>query len=290
MQERFETELQALAVDHLSPSSALAARAAQLVLEIAAESPEHIEDAARRLVQAQPAMAALVCVANVALRALEALGVGSIAPALQALQAGVHADRRAAAAALCERIDAPVVVVTTSASANVVEALQALRRHELLDGIVCGESRPLLEGSALARWLVAQGYDVTLVADAALGEHLRPGRVFLAGADAILTNAVANKRGTRLYATWARLAGVERYVLATRDKLYPPSLEFAFDNPDRPAAELIHDPPAQLRVENRAFDLTPLEVWSEIWVGAAPLDTALQSGDRAAARALLSRA
>jgi translation initiation factor 2B subunit (eIF-2B alpha/beta/delta family) len=229
----WEADVAALRADHLAPSSALAMRAAALLQQVAAEAAPELADAARAVAVAQPAMAALVNVANVALRAAEALGVGSVPAALAALQRGIDADRKAAAQALCEHVRAPVRVVTTSASANVVEALQALRRQDLVTGVVCSESRPLLEGTALARWLADQGFATTLVTDASLAEHLAPGAVFVVGTDAILPHGIVNKRGTRLFAAWARLASVPRYVLATRDKIYPPALAGGFANPMR---------------------------------------------------------
>jgi translation initiation factor 2B subunit (eIF-2B alpha/beta/delta family) len=282
----WQEEIGALANDHLSPSSALASRAAELLKRVAKEEPEQLPPVARAVVRAQPAMAAIVNVANVAVRALEALGAQSVGPALQALARGVDADRKAAAETLCQRVDGPVRVVTTSASANVVEVLQVLRREDLLEEVVCGESRPLLEGTALARWLADQGYDTILVPDVNLAEHLVPGAIFVVGADAILPAHVANKSGTRLYAAWARLANVERYVLATRDKIYPPDLVACFENPARPAEEILKSPPPRLRVENRAFDLTPREMWTEVLVGAQPASLAEQSGDRALAHGL----
>src|SRR5512144_1886305 len=118
----YTAQIAALRGDHLSPSSALATRASSLLQEAAAEAPETLPELARAVVRAQPAMAALACVANVALRALEALGAESVQPALVALQRGIDTDRRAAAAALCERVGGPVRVVTTSASASVIEA------------------------------------------------------------------------------------------------------------------------------------------------------------------------
>jgi len=287
MADDWQEAIRTLGADHRSPSSALALRAAALLDQLAKGSPADLPAAGRALVRAQPAMASVVATANVALRALEALGAASVSAALAALQRGVDADRRAAARAVCDQLDAPIRVVTTSVSANVVAALEALRSADLLQDVVCAESRPLLEGTALARSLVDAGFDVTLVADAALPEHLRPGCVFLAGTDAILPDSIANKCGTRVLATWAKLCGVPRYVLATRDKIYPPELVAHWDNPEREPRELVQDPPPKLRVENRAFDRTPLSAWTTVWVGGLPLADALASGDRGAARALL---
>jgi translation initiation factor eIF-2B subunit delta len=231
-------------------------------------------------------MAALACVANVTLRALESLGPDSVGAALVALQRGIDADRRAAAHALCERITEPVRIVTISASANVVEALQALRREDLLLDVVCGESRPLLEGTALARYLVEQGFDVMLAPDLGLAEHFVERTILLVGTDAILPEGVVHKRGTRVYATWASLRGVPRYVLATRDKLYPREMAPLFANPERPASEVLQARPELMRVDNRAFDISRFEVWTEILVGDRTIEVALASGDHALAQGL----
>lgn len=286
MPTSFEMQLHALATDHMSPSSSLAVRASALLQEVATTDPEALPEIARQVVRAQPAMAALACVANTALRALEALGIGSVGPALVALQRGIDVDRVGAARELVRLQDEPVRVVTTSASASVIEAIQALHKSELLLDVVCSESRPLLEGTSLARWLAGQGYDALLVLDAALPDHLIEKSIFVVGTDAILPESIANKRGTRLFATWAELAGVPRYVLATRDKLYPPALVPCFENPERPVSEVLRDAPETLRVENRAFDLTPRIVWTEILVGNRTLQESESTGDHALARGL----
>ena len=136
------------------------------------------------------------------------------------------------------------------------------------------------------RWLVEQGYDVTLTSDVALCEALQPGAILLVGTDAILPETIANKSGTRVYATWARLAGVPSYVLASRDKFYLPELLARFDNPQHPAAEFLQQPPKGLKVDNRAFDLTSRRIWTRIFLGGKPLAEAEVLGDHALAEAL----
>jgi translation initiation factor 2B subunit (eIF-2B alpha/beta/delta family) len=286
LETQWKTELDKMAADHHSPSSALASKAAELLSAVAEDDPEMLADVARGVVLSQPSMAALGNVANVALRAMQVLGLKSVTKALETLEQGVKADRVAAAEALVQEIDAPVRVVTTSASAAVVEGLQALRRADRLQDVVCAEARPILEGTALARWLREQGYSVTLTSDAGLCEFLRPGAIFVVGTDAILPHAIANKTGTRVYATWSRLMGVPSYVLASRDKFYLPELTGLFDNPQRPAEELLQKPPEGLRVDNRAFDLTARSVWRRILVGSKTVEEAESLGDHALAEAL----
>ena len=99
-------------------------------------------------------------------------------------------------------------------------------------------------------------------------------------------HGVAHKRGTRLLAAWAGLAGAPCYVVATRDRLYPPELAPLFSIPLHPANEVVHDPPDGLRVENLSLDLTPRAAWSAILIGGKSLAEAEADGDHALARGL----
>lgn len=283
----WEDKVRALASDPRTPSSVLALRAADILRDTATDDPELLAEAARAIVRAQPALASVVNVANLALRAVEALGLGSVGKALDTLRQGIEADRHAAVAALCAAIETPVSVVTVSANIVVAETIQALHRHGLLERVICAESRPLLEGTAFARWLASQGCPTTLVPDAGAGEHLHPGAILVVGTEAILPQHVVHRMGTRLLAAWACLAGVPRYVVATRDKIYPRELVSHFSVPVLPASELLREPPAGLQAETRAFDLTPHALWTEIFVGAAPADVAASKGDHRLARGLL---
>ncbi len=290
MSTAWQEKVLALGADPRAPSSALAQRAGELLREVAAHDPELLAETARAIVVAQPALAAVVNVANVALRAVEVLGMGSVGKALESLLQGLEADRHAAAAALAGRFEAPVTIVTTSAQAVVAEAVQLLQRRGLLQRVVCAESRPLHEGTAFARWLVSQGWPTTLVTDAGVTEHLQPGSVLVVGTEAILPQHVVHRLGTRTYATWACLAGVPRYVLAMRDRIYPVELVGRFTLPSHPAAEILREPPGGLHVDGRAFDLSARSLWTEIFVGGQPAPVAEQRGDHRLAQGLLQLA
>lgn len=286
MSPSWDQRIRAIAEDHHAPSSTLAKRSGDLLVEVAEEDPELLGEVTRALVMALPAMAAVTNVANMALRAVEQLGLHSVSNALATLREGIEADRRAAAMALCARVTEPVSLVTTSAHAGVAEAILLLKRRDMLRQVVCGESRPLLEGTALARWLVAQGCETTLVPDAGLAEALQPGAILVVGTEALTPTQVLHKRGTRMLATWARLAAVPRYVLAMRDKICLRPLLGRFTVPMHPAEELLRDPPAELHVDNRAYDLTPRELWTEIFVGGETVDVAEARGDHRLAQGL----
>ena len=133
--------------------------------------------------------------------------------------------------------------------------------------VFADETRPLLQGSRLTAWELAQaGIDVTVLADAMAASLMREGRVdvVIVGADRIAANGdVANKIGTYPLAIVARHHGVPFYVAAPWSTVDP-------STPDGAAIEIEHRAPAELArgfaapvvpegaaVFNPAFDVTP---------------------------------
>ncbi|MGZ9121357.1 MAG: S-methyl-5-thioribose-1-phosphate isomerase, partial [Gemmatirosa sp.] len=136
------------------------------------------------------------------------------------------------------------------------------------------ETRPLLQGSRLTAWELAQaGVPVTVIADGMAAALLRTGTIdaVLVGADRIAANGdAANKIGTYALALAARAHGVPFYVLApsstidaaTRDGDGIPIEERDGDEVrapmGRPAA------PPDVAVWNPAFDVTPASLITAI--------------------------
>src|SRR5437763_6172584 len=134
------------------------------------------------------------------------------------------------------------------------------------------ETRPLLQGSRLTAWELAQaGIDVTVLADSMAASLMREGRVDLVivGADRIAANGdVANKIGTYPLALAARHHGIPFYVAAPWSTV----------DPDTPSGDAIHIEhragdelargfgvavaPEQVAIYNPAFDVTPAELVS----------------------------
>ncbi len=133
--------------------------------------------------------------------------------------------------------------------------------------VFADETRPLLQGSRLTAWELAQaGIDVTILADHMAASLLREGRVDLVivGADRIAANGdVANKIGTYALAIAARHHGVPFYVAApwsTVDPDTPTGESIVIEH--RAASELssvggVATAPAGVAVYNPAFDVTP---------------------------------
>jgi hypothetical protein len=72
-----------------------------------------------------------------------------------------------------------------------------------------------------------------------------------------------------------------------RDKICLRPLLGRFSIPMHPAEELMHEPPSELHVDNRAFDMTPRDLWTDILVGAESVAVAETQGDHRLAQGLM---
>jgi methylthioribose-1-phosphate isomerase len=139
---------------------------------------------------------------------------------------------------------------------------QGKRLHVFVD-----ETRPLLQGSRLTAWELAQrGIDATLICDNMAGQVMREGKVqaVIVGADRIASNGdTANKIGTYSVAVLAAAHGIPFYVAApttTFDLTIDSGEQIPIEQ--RSAAEITHGfgrqtAPDGIGVYNPAFDVTP---------------------------------
>ncbi|GLC26104.1 S-methyl-5-thioribose-1-phosphate isomerase [Roseisolibacter agri] len=170
------------------------------------------------------------------------------------------------------------------------------------------ETRPLLQGSRLTAWELAQaGVPVTVIADGMAAALLRTGTIdaVLVGADRIAANGdAANKIGTYALALAARAHGVPFYVLApssTVDVATPDGARIPIEerDPDEVRAPMGRAAaPAGVAVWNPAFDVTPAHLITGIVTESgvvhppydfstlgAPRSALTPSGERAERRA-----
>ncbi len=136
--------------------------------------------------------------------------------------------------------------------------------------VYCGETRPLLQGSRLTAWELAQhGVPATLICDSAAGHVIEDGRVgaVVTGADRIAVNGdTANKIGTYTLAVLARAHDIPFYVAAPTSTFDPNALSgTAIPIECRRADEVTNGfgkqtAPVGIDVYNPAFDITPAEL------------------------------
>jgi translation initiation factor 2B subunit (eIF-2B alpha/beta/delta family) len=148
-------------------------------------------------------------------------------------------------------------VATLSASESVQAILAAAAAADTKFEVLVSESRPHLEGVALARSLRRLGIPSTLVVDAALPRMVRGTGAVFVGADSISEDEFVNKVGTFPLALAARDAGVPLYVAALEDKFLPKVLRGRPDR-DRDPSEVLDGAPPGITPRNRYFEAVPL--------------------------------
>ena len=258
--------LRALAEDRRRGAAEIADRAAAMLeryLERVQSDDPRLSYALAELAEAtlrvQPSMAPLVNLAN----RLQLAAEGERSPVRQ-MRAELEKFRRhqqqaseKIARLFAARLPRRATVMTYTYSSTVLAALLAGRRR--ISRIIVSEARPLLEGHTVAKQLAEAGLPVTLVVDAALGEHVRAADVVVVGADAVFEGTYFNKLGTRILQEQARAVRKPFYVLADTAKFVPPALASWMRVEDKPTAEVWKEAPRGVTVVNRYFEVIPLE-------------------------------
>ena len=125
------------------------------------------------------------------------------------------------------------------------------------------ETRPRFQGYITARHLAEAGIPVTLVPDSAVLRLMEERRVnkVIVGADTVTANgAVINKIGTSQIALAARMHRLT-FIVATETYKFSPYTVTGqpVEIEERPAEEVLPNPPPGVSIRNPAFDATPPE-------------------------------
>lgn len=254
-----------------------------------------------RLRAAQAAQPSMALVHQLAARALEVADAGVArrepAPELRAhLAASCAAERgdlAAARAALARQAVRLLErrgswIATLSASGAVRDALLEAHRSGFEVRALVAESRPRLEGRALATELGAAGVPVWLVADAALPLLLSQCAMLWLGADAVTDTGVLNKIGSFAAVLAAREHSVPAWALAERRKFLPGSTG-ALRIEVQPPAEVWDEPVPGVEPRNVYFELVPMALLRGVVVEdgvLGPLEAAGVARERALPAAL----
>ena len=259
-----------IAADTVSGATDLTRQAAEALIAFADQTPGQTPDeliveltaAARMMVSAQSVMAPLFNLVNTVLRAV------TYSPRTADLRQVIRSTARnygeglivglAEMAHLAAGVLSPGArVLTHSHSSTVETALLTAHREGRLGSVICTESRPQYEGRVLARRLAEVGIPTTLTLDAGVYSLWDQVDIVLLGADSLCVRGIVNKIGSAGMAAAARVRGVDCYVLAGIEKVWPAALGEVPPIPDRPAEEVWPDVPANIRVVNKFFDVSP---------------------------------
>ena len=257
-----EESIQGIADDHTSGASRIARLALETLTLLVVEAnghpaPKDLEEAGRRISDAQPAMAV---VHNVAGLFVQLVGEGHAPMDVRAqLLAELDTARDRIARTYLKVVPENATLVTASFSDNVLACLQAAHAAGRIVHVDVLESRPLLEGRFLAVALKEAGIPASLVADG-----LGPGLVasasgVLIGADGVLKDgAVVNKIGSYGLALAAHAHGKPFHVACETLKF--DARHDAASWPGSPRMnprEVWDSAPGQVDVLNRYFELVP---------------------------------
>ncbi len=154
-------------------------------------------------------------------------------------------------------------VITFSASGSILAILKKAKERGKSFGVVVCESRPMLEGRLLARFLGNAKIPVTLITDAALGLFARDVDLCLVGADSVSEKVFVNKIGTFGLGLFSREFGVPLYVACERSKFIASDWRissFACGNP----GEILEDELLNVKAKNPYFEEVPLSFCRQV--------------------------
>ncbi len=257
-----EQSIRRIADDRTSGASRLARLALDVMGLAITEAKDHpkreeLAEAARRLSEAQPAMA---IVHNVAHLIAQLVGEGQDPKAvIDQVRTELDSARERIARTFQKIAPPHATIVTLSDSENVREALTLAQRRAGVDRAYVMESRPLFEGRTLAKALADAGVPTTLVPDGLGPSLMAEASCALVGADSVLRDgAVVNKIGTYPLALAAKDHKKPFYVACEALKF-----DARYDasswpgSPPRDPNEVWDTPADRAEAMNRYFDVTP---------------------------------
>ncbi|WP_019926259.1 bifunctional S-methyl-5-thioribose-1-phosphate isomerase/methylthioribulose 1-phosphate dehydratase [Nocardia sp. BMG111209] len=246
------------------------------------DDPARVRAEAARIASARPTAVNLAWGVQRALTRLDGGAQAVLDEALTMLEEDGRVNRDAAthAADLLQRLlpDRPLRILThcntgrlaTTAFGTALGALRVLHERAALESVLVDETRPLLQGSRLTAWELAEaGIPHRLTIDSAAAWAMATGQVdaVIVGADRVTADgSVANKIGTYSLALAAHHHGLPFVVVApesTRDPATATGGEIVVEQ--RAAHEITHvagvaTAPDGTAVFNPAFDVTPPEL------------------------------
>ncbi len=264
-----EEAIASIAEDHTSGASRIARVGLEtmtlLVLEAKGKpDPRDLAEAARRISEAQPAMA---IVHNVVQMFTQLVSEGMEPMAVRnQLQEELETAKERIARTYLKIAPEDAVVVTTSFSDNALAVLQLAHDKGRIRRVYVLEARPLLEGRFLVVALKEAGIAASLAPDALGPQLVAEATSVLVGADSVLRDgSVVNKIGSYGLALAARQHGKPFHVACETLKF-----DARHDATSWPGSramnprEVWENPPEQVDVVNRYFEVVPASLVTAI--------------------------
>lgn len=149
------------------------------------------------------------------------------------------------------------VVLTHSASSIIESILLEAHRLKKRFHLICTESRPLFEGTNLAKRMAKAGIKTRLIPDADISRGMQEAHFAISGMDRLTENSIINKTGTASIAIIAKELNKPFYVAGETAKIllkrtYPARFSSAHEE------EILKENIKNLTAENIYFEEVPL--------------------------------
>jgi ribose 1,5-bisphosphate isomerase len=185
-----------------------------------------------------------------------------VARSAQNFQKNLQISRERIAEIGSKRIRDGSVVFTHCHSSTVTYMLAKAFKEGKKFEVVCTETRPAFQGRITAKEMLGLGVKTTFIVDSAARSFINNVDLVVVGADAITSEGnVVNKIGTGTIALLAREARKPFYVVSELLKFDPATLYGEYERiEERSRNEVWAEAPAELKVRNPAFDVTPRDL------------------------------
>ncbi|MGA8163849.1 MAG: hypothetical protein WB791_02355 [Waddliaceae bacterium] len=274
MLKSVEKMIKDIAADHRSGASFLMQKAMDCLIVFAREAQsltigsfrKDLQEAADKLVEAQPDMVPLLTLTHDILCAVKAAveqrysveeGCHVIKERVKIFSERLRdADKKIAAAGLALIQDGEIIL-THSYSSSVRKLLESLHRMGRAIRVIATESRPGYEGRRLAKELGSQGIPTTLIVDAAALKLLERAQRVVIGADRVADTYFVNKTGTLALLLGAQHAKKDVVIVSDTTKFFKGE-HAAVDSKQHPKEEVWREKHPNVSVENPYFEAIPL--------------------------------
>lgn len=175
----------------------------------------------------------------------------------------LKASHRKIAQQAASQIENKYRVMTISYSSLVLEALKKAKQEGKEFEVICPESRPIQEGIEFADELTDLGISTTVVVDCLAPTLLGETDLVLIGGDALSYSGLVNKAGTYMLAEISQVTKTKVVALLSTQKFIPINQISKLIGKEDPS-EIVENPPSGVNVLNRYFDVTPLNLISQV--------------------------
>ena len=176
---------------------------------------------------------------------------------------GIETGKHRAAARAATTFEDGETVLTHDFSTTVLEAVEVAAAEGCHLTAYVTEARPRYLGRKTARRLAEMDrVEPHLLVDSAAGHVLDRCDRVVVGMTCIVGETLYNRVGTFPLVAAASVADVPVTVVGSESKII--ESDFVFENEEREPAEVIREPVEGVRIENPAYDATPMDLIDEV--------------------------